>query len=1050
MALRTPSKGDEETSYGAPNQTPNGVSAEELERIPTASQEGIDHLRSSHRPGMVYKPLGSEGVYDQDKPSTPTGSVNHNPVDRASESKKINSETLGERERSGDTAKTGFAGQDETASLGFGTNDSETNGLFSGNEDESRFGKFRGKFTRRKTIIGGLLGAVVTGGVFGFSIIQGPLQFIHLAQSLQNFHMKSNNDFSNRRSIKLLQYVLSDDRAERTRLGVATNAVADKWEARITKDTGLRPVYTKTTGRFAGFEIVDRDKAQSIISEWEANNGKVTQVSQAGGQGVQGTKKNRAVSDDHFFLDARDSNPRATRAMVNSVSKSTKTFNIAGTLGARLLKKRGGVDFAPLKNKSREKLDSAAAKRAEKQRIKEETAKRDKTGVEPAEAGRVDPIGKDADGNDVVDPTAEVASKEAKEAIDKANQELSTPGEKSSMTIRQGLVKGLGVTAAVGVLCTVKGFGDNIEDYKYVNNVAPMIRMGMRAMTIGNQVMSGNNVNPDELSAFYDSFYDPETKTSWANASTMQAEFGQKRTGPDVPSEASLKNIGSKPEVFNAVDSIPGISSACGAMDFVAKIPVLQHASKFVSDATALIADTGLSAFGTSTADLMERALAAASGNSVNVYATGAEWGNLVNVGAFMAGNDDAISGGGGRLTSQQTAEIKQMQFEDQLYDNSKKSFYARYLDVYDSTSLASTAIGRTPSSFAQASQSFTNPIKTVGSLFSGSVSNFMPRAYAQGFADPESVYGVPKYGFSNELESSPVFDNPIDGALKVEAEIDNLNEKYSECFNMKVNLTDNGPRLESTDKTVNTFQLEKKSELKEKCDPNINRDNLFNQYRFYINDVKNSTALNCYEGNEDACGDLGVGGSTGVSSQASAGTSTTEEVDGDFKINKIKPVLKGASSGGNIDPKGITLHWWGGQFDKGIDGLVSIFKSNGLSVQIGITSDGGVYQLTESLTTKTSHAIGANSSTIGIEIEGGPEQFGKEGIEKYPEKFNAVVNTVKYLVKKYNIPLEKNIDCNNVSGVITHKDLNKCSPIGKSDIDDYYYNEVMKKVRGE
>ena len=102
---------------------------------------------------------------------------------------------------------------------------------------------------------------------------------------------------------------------------------------------------------------------------------------------------------------------------------------------------------------------------------------------------------------------------------------------------------------------------------------------------------------------------------------------------------------------------------------------------------------------------------------------------------------------------------------------------------------------------------------------------------------------------------------------------------------------------------------------------------------------------------------------------------------------------------------------------------------------------------MTRSLTDLTYHATGANNTTIGIEIEGGPGDFGQNGIQKYPQKFNAVVATVQMLISKYNIPVEGSANCGSVSGIHPHKAYNTCARQTKSDIDDYYFNQVISKV---
>lgn len=194
----------------------------------------------------------------------------------------------------------------------------------------------------------------------------------------------------------------------------------------------------------------------------------------------------------------------------------------------------------------------------------------------------------------------------------------------------------------------------------------------------------------------------------------------------------------------------------------------------------------------------------------------------------------------------------------------------------------------------------------------------------------------------------------------------------------------------------------------------------------------------------------------SGSSSNSTTISSCEENVslDPNFKMVKLQKTL--SSPGGQITPKGITLHWWGNNSNgQGISFLVSSLRSNsscgaeGCSVQIGITADGKVYQMTNNLTDLTYHAIGGNQTTFGIEIEGGPADFGEAGITKYPQKFEAVVATVKYLVNKYNLPLDGAVDCGNVSGVHPHKAYNSCpNASSKSDIDDDYFNAVMQKVR--
>lgn len=1019
MALRTPSHYDEK-SYGKPDTTPSGDPSDP----------------------RVYKPSDTQGVYDDNKAAGNSSDprASYNPQKTAlgdpsdPRSKKLSQDELKRRE---DRASGEGIDAVESQEKELLASHSREGGLWKGEEGPSHFTKFRGRFTRRRmtaTIVATVIGV---GGIGGFSIIQGPLEFIHFAQSLQRFHLRDNEDFSNRRTIKLLQYTLSDGGVERTRLSVSMNTVADKWEKKLISQSGLRPVYASDTGRFAGYEIVDEKKARSTVGEWTNNGGEVRKISDAGRQGVRGTAKNVNLDGDRRFIDARDNKPRANRALITTVGKSTGTNNISSALGSRLLKQRGGVDFHPLKNLERKAADSAADRRAQKKQVREEAAARDRDGVQPGQGGTVLTGDQNGDNVDDTDPNAQQVSSEAQAAIDDASEQLANPPDgESPSSVKLNISRGLGAAGAVGVLCSVKSFGEEIPKYKYANVMMPVMRMGMRIVTMGNQVMSGDGFNLNELGAFKEALYDEEAKTSWTNARTIQAEFGQKQTGPDIPAEAKLNNINDKPEIFKKIDKVPFLDGACSASDGIFGLPVIKQVSGAVNAVTGALVNGVLSVNGTSTDKLMQEALSVASGNSVNLLSEGAELGNLANAGAFYGAADQATTMGGSALTTPQRAELRNLRNEYDAYDRTQKPVLARYFNPYDGESLVGRAVDASPSTSTEMANSLISPARFVSGMFSSATRALVPSAFAQ--TTDEVDYGAPKRGFSAGLQQDPKFENPIEIAQKVEKELVDLNSKYSKCFNMEATIGEDRVHIRSTGKTLNSFEIDKLTE----CDPEKNTDNLFNHYRFYLADAQTVVAQLCNDGDESACQEIGIDTGNSGAPQESEATGS------DLKIKKLSPALPGAKDT-DFEPKGITLHWWGNQYGKGIDALVDIFKSNGFSVQLGITSEGEVWQLTESLLTRTNHATGGNSTTIGIEIEGGPAEFGKDGIEKYPKKFEAVVKTVQYLKDKYNIPIKKTATCGSASGILQHSDFNNCpSAVAKGDVDDYYYNEVIKRIK--
>src|SRR3989344_2601989 len=404
------------------------------------------------------------GVYDErhktpaGDPSDPRGDYEPQTTPLGDPSDPRGKKSLSSDEISSKEAAAGSAADKDTGtetekeSLGIGKSSSQAGEFGYREENPSSFSwtRFRGRFTRRRVAGIAAAGILGVGGIGILSIVQGPLQFIHLAQNLQKFHLRSNEEFGNDRSSKVLLYAIGGLGAERGRLGITSNKFADKWEQRLVDSSGLRPVYNKTTGRFAGFEIVDREKARSIIEQWEKDGGKITKVGEAGGQGVRSTKaKNGQIDNNSDFLDARGDNARAKRNLITFVSKSTGTNNIAGTLGARLLKKRGGVDFAPLKNKKRDFADNRADRRADKKAIQREAAERNRVGLDPVQQGLVRST-QDPDGREITDPQAPKVAEDGKAAIDEATEKLNDiPDGETPSSVRLSIVRAAGAVGAV-------------------------------------------------------------------------------------------------------------------------------------------------------------------------------------------------------------------------------------------------------------------------------------------------------------------------------------------------------------------------------------------------------------------------------------------------------------------------------------------------------------------------------------------------------------------------------------------------------------------------
>lgn len=739
----------------------------------------------------------------------------------------------------------------------------------------SRLGKvFWGSKGRKRTSIGGAIAAVaVGGGMFGMSFLSGPFEFVHLAQLLQQFHFSRINDFQDDRSMRTMLYALSGQ-GERSRLGRIGNKAADRFEKNLLDNHGVRPVYEKGTHRFVGYEIVDESKAGSLVNELEQSGAQTTDIGKDANKlaGPKGAK----LDGEHRMINLKGEKTKLRRQVVRSVTKAADIHGIAGTLASRLEIKRGGVQFHPLrdiKDNGKQKLADWIADYRKKH------AEKIRQGLDTQTTSTKSKDTTETDSNGDTKPGEEVRIKEAKSSSKGANKLI----EKMSKAVSKDAIKNLtsksvGPAIVVGILCAVKGFGNEIPLYKYQNIVMPMIRMGMDAITVGNQIMSGQDLNANEMAALGESLYQPEVKkdgkvvtpaSSWSDARSIQAELGQKQTGPDLPNDDKLTNVNDKPWIFNVLDHIPGLGAACSVAGAVSHIPVINKISDAASWVVQKGADLLLAPFHTSVDDLMQKALAAAAGQSVNVLAQGAEYGNIVNTGTYLAANDQAIAMGGAQLTPTQTAQINTATKDLIQTEASKQSFKERYLDPYNPNSLMASVLTQIPHSFTQMATSILNPVKDLSRVFSSTFGLLSGKSLAA--AQPYD-YGVPMYGFSLATQNDPAYEDPYENAKLVEPHLDELNNEYSECFGVKaVPSGSDDVNLENIS-SVNELDLQENKDGKyTKCNPATNNDPLFTPYRMYLADLISAKSMACYEVNDTAaCSQLGF------DSSPSAGSTNT------------------------------------------------------------------------------------------------------------------------------------------------------------------------------
>lgn len=726
----------------------------------------------------------------------------------------------------------------------------------------------------KKAGIGAGITGILIGGTFGLlSVMQGPLQIVHFSQLLERFHFTSDQEFMDGRAGKLIKYARTRNEPQRRNLSYLGNKLADRYEVKL-KAAGMEPVYEGgRTGRLNAIDIDTRTpQGRQVLEDMHK----------------RGVPDLNVRPDGKLRIELGGTNASTRRKVLTGMVDSLDLAKISSVTAARVLKIRGQVDFHPLKNISR-RADEKLFDYIKRRQVQSE---------EEIKNGTVDGTNDVTEQGTDTDTDPNNNPPDAGEAAHEADDILGSLPEPDAPTadieaagsaFKGKLAKGAGAAGAVALVCGLYKLGETIPDLKYFNLVAPLIRIGVQTVAMGNQVMSGQGFNLDELGAMTKNMYQAErvihedgggTRTepasSWAGARSVQAENGQPATGPDMP--AGAKPNTDSPEFFqvlsNTVNSIPGGSKVCNAVTTTAggwAIDIFSWATSAAGPVGfALNAATDV-ATGAAVGHFMDDVVRWLVGSPLATDAAGALFGNYANYGARLASNDAAIAHGGMALTAAQTAALNAERDDHFREALQHESLYARYLDPEQPDSLIAKAIFSPSVNEASSPDSaLANIARQPFMLFSSMSNVFKPKALAA--ASSNYDYGFPKFGFSIEERDADANDDPMAIADRVEPNLASLNDKYGKCFNMRVD-----PSTFALHSDSQTFRYDRLDDPGyEQCTNRNNRE--LTDYRFYLADLSTAKAMTCYEGlDEGSCAELGfssgpgVAGTTGASSGGGA-----------------------------------------------------------------------------------------------------------------------------------------------------------------------------------
>ncbi len=148
------------------------------------------------------------------------------------------------------------------------------------------------------------------------------------------------------------------------------------------------------------------------------------------------------------------------------------------------------------------------------------------------------------------------------------------------------------------------------------------------------------------------------------------------------------------------------------------------------------------------------------------------------------------------------------------------------------------------------------------------------------------------------------------------------------------------------------------------------------------------------------------------------------------------------------IKPTAIVLHWW--QVPTWLGGIKLLYvrlKRRKLSVQFAVLKNGEIYQLVKDPAIYCHHARCANKSSIGIELQG----FNAKDIDSQPNQFQATVDLVTFLCRKYKIRANFEFKNGRFYGIGSHKNVDEyCGSKRlrkKKDVHNEYLQRLVEAI---
>lgn len=707
-----------------------------------------------------------------------------------------------------------------------------------------------GKFKRNRATAAGIVG-LIAGLVFGgLSVIQGPFQIIHLSNVVADVFFARNSESSDI-TVRRVYNMVTTQR-EKNSLGALASVLAARHRVRL-EDAGVKMIFETENGKgrakLQSFELdPGKEHGSRMLARAEELNAIIADLPNG----------NKSISTRGF------EGGKIGRDLIAYSGELEGKKGVTGLINKRRLKRLAGVNFHPL-NIGKRALETY---HDYVRRRRTERAKEASQGTRSSRVGTADG-GQDPQGNN--SPVDSDVGSDGQGAADLVNDINKTedPFEKRNKikAIKSSSLFRGGATGAaiVAVVCAVKDTGNNVQQYKMLNVILPLVRLSMQYVSAGSQVQALEDIDFDEVGSVVEPLFDEETGSSWSAAKPLKAAYGE-QGGEDIDPATKAQIVeaytGKKPALFGAVDGIPFVGAACGVNKWVGNLPGIKQ----FGDISSKLLD-GLASIttGKSVSDWMEELVKVLAGGPIDTLAQGAKLGSFVAYGGLLSSNATAISGGGGALSPVQTYEWREYTNGLRIAKLRNRSFSERMFDLRSYDSFAGSLLMRT-GSFANSrgisNFARTGPSSLIASPFKSFVKILTPKSTAQTIHGYD--YGIPEFGIPLSQLNSDRYEDIYENFDRLEdndfAGLKEANKKWGKCFG---NPLDDTGKIK--DKQIETYE----DVLSDECTSSYGSRE-FQDYQMYITDNVTIKSLACYEGiSQESCNEIGIGNVTGSAVQS-------------------------------------------------------------------------------------------------------------------------------------------------------------------------------------